>query len=203
MADTGVRVRVGPGGWVQVFPADPTVEVQVRFRQTGRGRIAVAEVCIARNPGVTADSTRAVPIGRLEAWANGPGGAELRARIEDRKDQPDAELAAIDTEQRSAAPERAERGTGAEAQAGQDQMMRLAMKGTLKIRVPPGQPKPDSFYERFGKVYGQAAGATAKPAVQIAEANGVPVTTVHGWVKEARRRGLLVPGERQARESKR
>jgi len=28
----------------------------------------------------------------------------------------------------------------------------------------------------------------------LAEANGVPVSTVHRWVKEARRRGFLPPG---------
>jgi transposase len=31
------------------------------------------------------------------------------------------------------------------------------------------------------------------PAQTIAEANGVPVTTVHRWIREARRRGSLPP----------
>ena len=32
--------------------------------------------------------------------------------------------------------------------------------------------------------------------MELAEINGVPPTTVHRWIKEARRRGLLGPGRR-------
>jgi hypothetical protein len=69
----------------------------------------------------------------------------------------------------------------------------------LTLRVPEGQPKPDSFYREVARLFGEASVNSPRPAAVIAEANEVKVSTVHGWVKEASRRGLLAPGERQVR----
>lgn len=67
------------------------------------------------------------------------------------------------------------------------------------LAVPPGRPKPDAFYRQVAEVFAHLTTTTARPANVIAEANAVPVTQVHGWVKEARRRGLLAAGERSRR----
>jgi len=65
---------------------------------------------------------------------------------------------------------------------------------SLRVSVPAGHGKrPDTFYETVMKVYAEASRASKTPAVDVAEANGVPVTSVHRWVKEARRRGLMPP----------
>ncbi len=69
----------------------------------------------------------------------------------------------------------------------------------LKLHVPDGHKKPDSFYEQVADRFAYLAGMSARPARDLAEANDVPVTTVHGWVKEARRRKLLASGERARR----
>ena len=69
----------------------------------------------------------------------------------------------------------------------------------LKLRIPEGQPKPDSFYREVARIFAGLAVNTPRPAAVIAEANSVPISRIHGWIKEARRRGLLAPGERQAR----
>jgi len=67
----------------------------------------------------------------------------------------------------------------------------------LRMKIPEGQPKPDSFYEQVAERFAYLQITSPRPATDLAEANNVPVTTVHGWVKEARRRGLLLlPGER-------
>jgi len=55
------------------------------------------------------------------------------------------------------------------------------------------QRKPDDFYARVADAYAWLASRGASPARDLAEKNGVPVTTVHRWVKEARARGLLPP----------
>lgn len=56
------------------------------------------------------------------------------------------------------------------------------------------QRKPDEFYERVANAYAWlVAQDTKSPARDLAEKNGVPVTTVHRWVKEARARGFLPP----------
>lgn len=61
---------------------------------------------------------------------------------------------------------------------------------------PEGRGRPDSFYEQVVERFTYLATVSQRPATDLAEANGVPTTTVHGWVKEARRRGLLPAGER-------
>ena len=55
------------------------------------------------------------------------------------------------------------------------------------------------FYQRVAAVYRQRVAESNRPAVEMANANGVPVSTVHRWVKEARRRGFLPPGQKGRR----
>jgi len=70
-------------------------------------------------------------------------------------------------------------------------------KPSLRFKIPEGRRRPDAFYGRVARVYTWLSiwGGTRAPAVEIAEANKVAVTTVHRWIKEARRRGLLPPGQ--------
>jgi hypothetical protein len=69
---------------------------------------------------------------------------------------------------------------------------------SARLKVPAGA-KPDSFYRRVAEVYRRLAAESNRPAVELAEANDVPVTTSHRWVKEARRRGHLPPGQKGRR----
>lgn len=62
------------------------------------------------------------------------------------------------------------------------------------LRRVDGRGRPDSFYESVAAVYRQLSATTAQPVALLAEANEVPRTTAHRWVKESRRRGLLPPG---------
>ena len=83
---------------------------------------------------------------------------------------------------------------------------RTTRRPTAKIRLPSESQSrhSDSFYERFAAVYATLMDSgTAAPAKTIAKANSVPVTTVHGWAREARRRGYLAPGRRTAAPSTR
>jgi hypothetical protein len=68
-----------------------------------------------------------------------------------------------------------------------------------RLRVPTSNPKPVSFYRQVADTYRRLAAHGNRPAVEMANANGVPVTTVHRWVKEARRRGFLPPGQKGRR----
>lgn len=69
---------------------------------------------------------------------------------------------------------------------------------TFKVAIPDGRKRPDSFYEQVAARWTilTITRPTARPAHVLAEANDVPVTTVHRWIKEARRRGILGPGQR-------
>jgi hypothetical protein len=60
----------------------------------------------------------------------------------------------------------------------------------------PTGDDPDGFYGLVAEAYREYATTTGRAAAAaIAAEAGVPVTTVHRWVREARRRGHLPPGK--------
>ena len=70
----------------------------------------------------------------------------------------------------------------------------------FRIKVPKGRKRPDSFYREVASLFSIAAASGSRPAERIAKANRVPPSTVHRWVKEARRRGVMSPARQIARE---
>jgi hypothetical protein len=65
--------------------------------------------------------------------------------------------------------------------------------------APASGAKGDEFYRRVAEIYAKAAAASTRPAAELAEAWGKPTTTVHRWIREARRRGHLPPAEQGRR----
>lgn len=63
------------------------------------------------------------------------------------------------------------------------------------LRRPDGSD-PDTFYQEVAQAYRSATTESQRPAAVLAEEAGVPVTTVHRWIREARRRGFLPPGRK-------
>jgi hypothetical protein len=57
-----------------------------------------------------------------------------------------------------------------------------------------GRGRSDDFYAHVAAVYRHLVGQTKQPVASLAQANNVPKTTAHRWVKEARARGHLPPG---------
>lgn len=75
----------------------------------------------------------------------------------------------------------------------------VAAKKRARRRKPLRRPdgtNPDGFYQQVAAAYSEAVLATSKPAKVLAEEAGVPVGTVHRWIREARRRGHLPPARR-------
>lgn len=66
-------------------------------------------------------------------------------------------------------------------------------KPPIRLPKPKGQRYPDRHYERVADAYYRLVEEGRPPAQTLAEANGVPVTTVTRWFKEARSRGLMAP----------
>ena len=219
-----MTVSRGGGGWCQLELDDPAVAVMVRFDQAPTGRVVIAEMSFARLPGMTADSLRAFPFGRVEAWANGPGRDNLLVEVARRSSPIESgpswteiddglrgyasrqaqHSAAQLVQQEAMMAEPTTAGVSEQLAAGEvamgpgGQVLRSRVRN-LRLRVPKGQPKPDSFYREVARLFGEVSVNTPRPAAVLAEANEVPVARIHGWVKEARRRGLLAPGERQVR----
>jgi hypothetical protein len=68
---------------------------------------------------------------------------------------------------------------------------------SLSIDDPGGYRKPDGFYRQVADLYLHLAAISARPAHDLAEANGTPVATVHRWIREAKARNiLLLPAHR-------
>lgn len=60
----------------------------------------------------------------------------------------------------------------------------------------PDGATPKEFYPRVAAAYSEYAPQTRAPAKEIATEAGVPVTTAHRWIREARRRGFLPPARK-------
>lgn len=56
----------------------------------------------------------------------------------------------------------------------------------------------DEFFAELAKIYRQAVAETRAPAKLIADELGIPVGTVHRWVREARLAGALPPARKGA-----
>jgi hypothetical protein len=71
---------------------------------------------------------------------------------------------------------------------------RTAATIPARLRTNAVRGYPDAFYDAIASAYRHLAASSPRPVAELAEANGVPVTTAQRWVKEARRRRLLAPG---------
>lgn len=60
----------------------------------------------------------------------------------------------------------------------------------------PDGSAPDDFYRLVARAYGTYAAESRAPGKAMAHEAGVPTTTAHRWIREARRRGHLPPGRR-------
>jgi hypothetical protein len=72
----------------------------------------------------------------------------------------------------------------------------LARKIDQLLQVMVSRPKSkrydDDFYRRVARAYVRAKHQAGNPVKVMAEANKVPVSTIQRWVREARRRGMLI-----------
>jgi hypothetical protein len=166
-------LSVRNGGWIR-YEYDGLV-ADLRVGIDGN-RLRVRELYLGTDR-ITTDTLRAIPIGRIESWCNG---ADMRKSIEARLEIPVPDLRALSDEF----------GT---VHVDQTKHRRRA----LRIRVPSTSDYGDDFYKRIADVYTVASIWGSRPAADIAEANDVPVSTVHRWVKEARARKFLSAGRRK------
>jgi hypothetical protein len=175
----------GNGGWIEYRDTELPMPVRVRFVEVG-DRLQVSALHL--EGGVTADVLRALPTGHLELVANQPEMADelRRALVEE---GPTVERRTKDWLAKI---------TPAQSE-GADVVVGRRRRPSARIRVPEGRKRPDRFYAEVARVFAEVAGWTPAPAQEIAKATGVPTSTVHRWVKEARRRGLL-GAARRARE---
>ena len=166
-------LRALGGGWVECELDEQLVHV--RFHLADDGRLVPFEAYTVIKPpakALTQAAMRDLPLNAVEAAANGPA---LREELIERLDESFRLRWSGDHDP--------------------DTGRRRRRKPTGKLPEVEGRKRPDDWYRRAADEYARlvAAGDRA-PAQTIAKANGVPPTTAHRWIKEARRRGFLPAG---------
>ena len=161
--------------WRQEPPL--TAVVLVRITVGEGGRLVLCGLRIDGSP--TAELLRAIPVGRIEAAAN-------------------AQLSVADTDAVAGVPRtiRERPILPPDGLAGGWDLTDPARALTRPPDRSDGRSRgrPDLFYRQVADAYLDLSQASHRPASDIAHSHGVPVTTAHRWVKEARRRGFLPPG---------
>lgn len=173
------------GGWVRHYDSQHPEPVWVRVQPTPEGRLVIRELYLTADNDlgserIDTEQLRRLSPSRIEATLNRP---EEKALILERIDK---------------APGPKE----PHGPAKRTPMVRSETSWDVHgegLVPPPGRPRPDSFYQKVASEYLEAASVSARPSVNLATGAGVPVSTVRGWVAEARRRGFLPPGQKGRR----
>lgn len=141
---------------------------------------------------ITAQTTRALPMRQIEAMAN----TQLLPRESHGHENgkvlvgPLVALMARGADRDVSLSELRDRAQRVQAAAAKTRGRRRK-----PLRRPDGT-NPQEFYRQVAEAYAAVVLTTSKPAKVMAEEAGVPVGTVHRWIREARRRGYLPPARR-------
>lgn len=179
---------MGDDGWISMPGPDGADGLHVRPRERD-GRLMITDIYLHATE-ITPEILRGLSIRRLEAELNAaprlkPGQtypmsaavvADFLRSIPD--DTPDPSLDDLRGRARKQAHQ---------APPTQPDRPRLTR---------PDGSAPEEFYPRVAAAYSQYAPRTRAPAKEMAAEAGVPITTAHRWIREARRRGFLTPARK-------
>jgi hypothetical protein len=163
---TSARLAFKGDGWVVYTPPGQRFATDIHVSYKPTPDRWVVDEVHFRNFRVTARDLRDFPLGKIEVWVN----------------------------------QLVQQGLVDVLEAKLSDRVHFAVEGeaTWVPKLPPAPArgaKGDEFYRFVGEVYGKAAIVSTRPAAELAKAWGVPVTTVHRWIREARRRGHLPTAE--------
>jgi hypothetical protein len=178
---------LGDDGWISMPGPDGADGLHVRPRERD-GRLMITELYLHAAE-ITPEILRGLSVRRLEAELNAaprlepgqpyPMGAAVVADfVRSTNDDTEPSLADL----RSRAREQAR-----QARPKEPDRPRLTR---------PDGAAPEGFYPRVAAAYTEYAPQTRAPAKEMAAEAGVPVTTAHRWIREARRRGFLPPARK-------
>jgi len=197
---------LGSPGWVELRIASdhaPRLLAKIEERD-GRG---VVTRLVLIGDRLDAQTLRALPLNRVESVANHPLygvglgvtkpiDPEVLADLSRRGELFPAEVESIDQALTAFLRKVPEPDPDWEWQDDGDQVV---VRGGGQAREPLTRPDgtdPDGFSRQVAAAYADAALRTSAPAKRLADEAGVPVTTVHRWVREARQRGHLPPARK-------
>lgn len=187
---------LGPPGWVELRLRGRDVpRVLAKFEERGGRGVLTALLLV----GDQLDSTtlRQIPVGRIESAVNHPQYGFSRGIVEELDPEVERSLAErghvfpefreIDKALASFLSKRPEPVPGVK--------VTYKRKARKPLRRPDGTD-PEGFYRQVAEAYNSAVMEGPAPAKALAEEAGVPVTTVHRWIREARQRGHLPPARK-------
>ena len=174
------------GGWMLADAAHGE-RFAVRFAPDDQGRLEPVELRLDSGTPIDTSLLRRLPLAHMRVFANAV--IDYREQLANQQGPMNVPTSgrATDPLDRTAYPQA--------MQPGHPHPKQNVRK---RLKVPAGA-KGDGFYRQIASVYSALAAASNRPAVELAAANNVPVTTAHRWVKEARRRGFLPPGQKGRR----
>jgi hypothetical protein len=178
-------IAVKPAGWLLVLADIGHFWVRVERRETGR----LEPVELYLPPGgwpLDARTVGRLPVTFAVAQANSP---DLRAAILEQLDQP--LNSGVDP------PVPLWRSPGPLDDV--ETAATIGRRRSARLTVPEGSRKPDAFYRRVATTYSALAAHSTRPAAELAEANNIPASTAHRWIKRARELGFLAPGHKGRR----
>ncbi len=201
----------GNGGWVRFD--DGVDAAMVRFAPDDRGRLGVSELYLQGSQlgagRIDGGFLRRFPVSTLEAIANEDSAVGDRMRL------PGPDLARLASYYHTSfGPQAADKShwvvDSMRAQfpdSGVPQAPLLApdrpeVRDSDVLRLEPPGPEglTDNFLDQVRRAYYAAIGSGTRPLVPaLAKSAGVSPRTIERWVYEARRRGVMPPGQRGAR----
>ncbi|GAA1837065.1 hypothetical protein [Actinomadura chokoriensis] len=167
-------------GWVSVEPPQGVEGLHVRVKLAESGRYKITDLFLHGGV-IEPEQFRGISISRLEAQINALSPTDKA--VLDSWAQGGSAHAADDEV------------TLADLRKRVDKVKAHRQRLAAKLARPTGED-PDGFYRQVAAAYSDQAAVTRSPAKALAEQAKVPVTTVHRWVREARRRGFLAPAEK-------
>ena len=182
------------GGWVRVgyTGAEEGEEWQllVRAQPDESGRLRIVELYMGGGAPITAEALHNVRLGAIEEILNQPhvrdGRLGVLAKLEDES--------AFDT---SPAQKLLLRAARSRKLAKDIDAVTSHFEARPKLSKPAGRNYGDSFYRQVADAFRHAQWRGAATAPAIADEAGVPNSTALRWIREARQRGFLHPGQRK------
>jgi len=174
METEGEWLAVGQHNWALWHHPESSSVAFVHFGRRDPGSV-VDEVHFIRldpNWRLQANDLRLLALGRVQSMAADPDIEPLLDGTSTTEHHPVLDPAQVSAE---------------EALARCAQLPERSRTSSLVLSIPPKGQRDRYFYEILDAVYRRAASQSSHPAKDIADANDVPVSTVHSWLKAMRK----------------
>lgn len=176
METEGEWLAVGQDNWALWHHPESTSVAFIHFGRLGPGAPipidAVHFLRLSSHFRLQANDLRLLALGRVQSMAFDPDIEPLL-----NGSRPTEDLPILNPELVSAE----------DAKARCEQIPERNRTSSLVLSVPPKGQRDRFFYEILDAVYRRAASQSSHPAKDIADANDVPVSTVHSWLKAMRK----------------